>query len=874
MNPDLSSSLPITAVAEEVCDALLQGNVVLQAEPGAGKSTGLPLTLLNAGFEGKILLLEPRRLAAANVASRLASQLGEPVGKTVGLRMRGNTKVSADTRLEVVTEGVLTRILQNDPLLEGVAVVIFDEFHERSLHADLGLALCLDVQRNLRDDLRLLLMSATLDGEALCEHIDVESPIVCTVRQHPVEIVWCGESRDALENSLSRLTVQAMSEHDGDVLVFLPGVAEIEKTARLLEDRLPKGVTLHRLHGRASTREQRAATAAGGPPGGIARRVILSTSIAETSITIDGVRIVIDSGVERRARIDSASGTERLETVMASQASAKQRAGRAGRTQAGVCYRLWSKEGHSRRASRWQPELLRADLSPLLVELAQWGAVEVNQLPWIDAPPDGACLRAKQLLRQLGIWTPAGSSEAETGAPESIEPRLARQGDSGNGSTGYNEDGSTGAEKGDPKKNTKPGGPGQGLTEYGRAVAKLPLHPRLGHMLLWASQRNAATAASRLAVLLEERPPLRGADLSVLLRTSKDTARVEQLVKLLPAQKAVDSDVPPFAVLLAQAFPDRIAKRRGGIDARYQLSSGAGAVLHNEDSLAQAQWLVVAEMGGAGRELRIFSALAVEPEEITRWCANLVTRTEYVEWDDKVERVVAETRWSVGQTVIESKPVNKVDPTRRAEALLSAVQRRGLSCLSFTDDVREWQARVNRMRVLEGSDSAYPAVDDDTLLATLSDWLLPWLDNLGTLKSLQQMDLLPVLSSLLDYRQQQQLDEWLPVKYRVPSGSQHQLRYACDGNPVLAVKLQEMFGCRENPSVANGRVVLKIELLSPARRPVQITEDLANFWHNSYPAVKKDLSGRYPKHPWPDDPLNAEATARAKPRKQPRQKPR
>ena len=874
MNPDLSSSLPITAVVEEVCDALLQGNVVLQAEPGAGKSTGLPLTLLNAGFEGKILLLEPRRLAAANVASRLASQLDEPVGKTVGLRMRGSTKVSADTRLEVVTEGVLTRILQNDPLLEGVTVVIFDEFHERSLHADLGLALCLDVQRNLRDDLRLLLMSATLDGEALCEHIDVESPIVCTVRQHPVEIVWCGESRDALENSLSRLTVQAMSEHDGDVLVFLPGVAEIEKTARLLEDRLPKGVTLHRLHGRASTREQRAATAAGGPPGGIARRVILSTSIAETSITIDGVRIVIDSGVERRARIDSASGTERLETVMASQASAKQRAGRAGRTQAGVCYRLWSKEGHSRRASRWQPELLRADLSPLLVELAQWGAVEVNQLPWIDAPPDGACMRAKQLLRQLGIWTPAGSTEAKTEAPESIESGNARQLDSGNSSTGYNDDGSAVAEKGDPQKNAKPAGPAQGLTEYGRTVAKLPLHPRLGHMLLWASQRNAATAACRLAVLLEERPVRRGADLSTLLRTSKDTARVEQLVKLLPAQNVVDTDVPPFAVLLAQAFPDRIAKRRGGIDARYQLSSGAGAVLHNEDSLAQAQWLVVAEMGGAGRELRVFSALPVEPEEITRWCANLVTRVEYVEWDNKVERVVAETRWSVGQTVIESKPVNKVDPARRAEALLSAVKRMGLSCLSFTDDVREWQARVNRMRVLEGSDSAYPAVDDDTLLATLSDWLLPWLDNLGTLKSLQQMDLLPVLSSLLDYRQQQQLDEWLPVKYRVPSGSQHQLRYACDSNPVLAVKLQEMFGCRENPSVANGRVVLKIELLSPARRPVQITEDLANFWHNSYPAVKKDLSGRYPKHPWPDDPLNAEATARAKPRKQPRQKPR
>lgn len=584
----------------------------------------------------------------------------------------------------------------------------------------------------------------------------------------------------------------------------------------------------------------------------MARRVILSTSIAETSITIDGVRIVVDSGIERRARMDSASGTERLETVMASQASAKQRAGRAGRTQAGVCYRMWTKEGHTRRASRWQSELLRADLSPVLVELAQWGAVEVNQLPWIDAPPDGAALRARQLLRQLGVWKAGGSNESDTTGAEPIASDVVEHSSKEHSGT---------------EQDANREGPGQGLTEYGRAVARLPLHPRLGHMLLWSSRCGAARAACKLAVLLEERPARRGADLSGAISALKQSPRAGQLYKLLPGNSMVDSRVPSDAVLLAQAYPDRIAKRRGGIDARFQLSSGAGAVMAKDDSLAQSQWLVVAEMGGAGNELRIFSALAIEAEELMTWCSNLVENREVVDWDDNSERVIAETQMSVGSIVLQSKRIEKVNPEQRAAALISAVRRKGLTSLNFTDEVREWQARVTRMRVLEGDSTAYPPVEDNALLATLSHWLLPWLENRGTLKSLKQIDLLPVLSSLLNYQQQQQLDAWFPLKYAVPSGSHHRLRYACDGNPVLAVKLQEMFGCRENPSIAGGRVLLKIELLSPARRPVQITEDLANFWHNSYPAVKKDLSGRYPKHPWPEDPLSAEATARAKPRK-------
>lgn len=803
-------NLPIAAVCDEVCQALVQGNAILQAEPGAGKSTGLPLALLQAGFDGKILLLEPRRLAAINVASRLASQLGEPLGKTIGLRMRGRTEVSADTRLEVLTEGVLTRILQSDPLLEGVALVIFDEFHERSLNADLGLALCLDVQRGLREDLRLLLMSATLDGDALSQHLQVAAPIVCTVRQHPVDIIWCGESRDPLPQAVARIVQQALAEQSGDVLVFLPGVAEIERTARLMESRLPPGVELHRLHGGASSAAQRAATA----PAGVTRRLILSTSLAETSITIDGVRVVVDAGVERRSKLD-ASGVERLETVMASQASATQRAGRAGRTAPGVCYRLWTESGHGRRAERWQPEVLRAELSPLLLELGQWGVSEVNSLPWVDTPPEASIARARSLLQRLQLW----------------------------------------------REN--------GLSEQGRIAAKLPLHPRLAHMLLWANVQGAAMEACTLAALLEDKPRQQGADLAPLLRRVSEPVaqRAAQLRRLLSASDSRSLDRPSAAVLLAQAYPDRIAKRRPGQEARYLLSGGAGAVLNNQDALAQSDWLVVAELGGAASEARIFAALEVDEAELEAGCAELIEPVERVDWDDRNERVIAERQRCIGAIVLESKLLHDIDPEQRASALMAGLRRKGLQSLNWTEEAQEWQARVERMRELAGEGAVFPDVSDSRLLETLEQWLQPFVGNKTTLKALAQINLMDILPSLLDYAQQRKLDSCFPRRYKVPSGSEHKLRYACEGNPVLAVKLQEMFGCRENPAVAGGRLLLKVELLSPARRPVQITEDLANFWHNSYPAVKKDLAGRYPKHPWPDDPLNAQATARAKPRK-------
>lgn len=549
--------LPIAAVTDQVCESLCRGNVVLQAEPGAGKSTGLPLALLHAGFAGKILMLEPRRLAAINVATRLASQLNEPLGKAVGLRMRGRTESSKHTRIEIVTEGVLTRLLQSDPLLEGVAVVIFDEFHERSLHADLGLALCLDVQQSLREDLRLLLMSATLDGRQLCDHLGIDDPIICSVRQHPVEILWEGESRSPLHHAVAGATVKALAAQGGDVLVFLPGVSEIERTAHVLKTQLPPAVVLHRLHSGVSGDAQRLATAKRSQN----RRVILSTSIAETSITIDGVNVVIDAGLERRSRIDVSTGAERLETVMASRASATQRAGRAGRTEPGICYRLWSESTHDRRAASWQPEILRCELSSLIVDTAQWGA-ELFSLSWIDVPPKATANRSVELLKELGIWK-------------------------GNDSTD------------------------QGLSEHGRAVARLPVHPRIGHMLLWANRNNAARNACQLAALLEDKPRSQGVDLTGLLQQQSKarSRRADQLLRQLPKVSGDTQDYPGYAVLLAQAFSDRIAKRRAGSDARYLMSGGAGVLMSTDDPLAQCEWLVVAELGGAGKEARIFAAL-------------------------------------------------------------------------------------------------------------------------------------------------------------------------------------------------------------------------------------------------------------------------
>ena len=819
---EFAQSLPIADVVGEVISALEKGNVLLSAEPGAGKSTGLPLSLLsNASPANKIVLLEPRRLAAIGVAERLAAQLGEPVGQQIGLRMRGKTIVSALTRLEVVTEGVLTRMLQADPLLEGVGLVIFDEFHERSLNADLGLALCREVQQALREDLRLLLMSATLDVAELVASMAPIQQISSTGRSYPVEVFWLGNSKEALIERVCKVVIMALTDQEGDVLVFLPGVAEIEKAARLLQPRLDPKIRLFRLHGRADSKTQREATAPRTP---YSRRVILSTSIAETSLTIDGVRVVIDTGLERRGRVDSNTGAQRLETVMASQASATQRAGRAGRTAAGVCYRLWSHSEHSRRAKSWQAEILRSELSQLLIETGAWGASDIMALPWLEPPPGASVNRAEKLLSRLGLW----------------------------------QDGR--------------------LTGHGKLVAELPVHPRLGHMMVWAAERGAADLACKLVVLLEDTGwKTNTTDLESHIRqavSQRSERRLTQLKKLLRNQPS-KLGTPPLAVLIAQAYPDWIGQRRAGNEPRYVLSCGAGAFVPSVDPQAQTSWLAIASMGGAAKESRVFLAAQLDVDELEAWSPNLFEYQNHLDWDVRQERVVAERQKMLGRILVQSKPITDISGEDKARALLAGIKRTGIDCLPWTQECREWQARVTRISKLDQMNSGaelpeWPKVDDESLVENLESWLLVWLNGKSSLKSVMQLDLLAILSAMLDYQQQSALDRLLPERFVVPSGSKIRLRYATENQPVLAVKLQEMFGATGNPAVADGAIVLKVELLSPARRPVQVTTDLANFWTNSYPAVKKDLAGRYPKHDWPDDPLRARPTAYAKSHNRPR----
>ncbi len=808
----------------DVAYALQQGNVLLNAEPGAGKSTGLPLVLLqSASVTQRIIMLEPRRLAAIGVAERLAAQLNESVGQRVGLRMRGQTSVSNATVLEVVTEGVLTRMLQSDPTLDGIGCIIFDEFHERSLQADFGLALCLDVQRSIRDDLRLLLMSATLDSDGLQAALGNVAQISCSGRQHPVDIHWLGGGKALLAVQVVAAIQRALSDDQGDILVFLPGVAEIEKAARLLEqNKSALGAQVHRLHGQAKRNHQRAATA---PATQKLRRIILSTSIAETSITIDGVRVVIDAGLERRSRINSQTGAQQLETVSASQASATQRAGRAGRTAAGICYRLWSEHDHVRRTQSWQPEIFRAELSSLLMEVGIWGVSDVQALPWLDPPPSAAVSRAEALLDTLGIW------------------RDGR------------------------------------LTEHGHKCAVLPVHARLAHMLIWAAEKGVAPLACKLAVVIEAGVRVnRVVDVDVLMQHplgDVEHRRITQLIRslnqMVTEPKTNDLQHPPsVGVLLAQAYPDWLAQRRPGSEARYGLACGAGVFMRDEGLIAQQPYLAVASMGGASKEAQIFLAAAVNIDELESWSPSHFAQVKHLAWDDQQERVIAEKRQCIGKLTIASERITHVSDDETAHALLQGIRKRGIDCLPWNEECRQLQARVECMHTLlpEEISEQWPRMDNASLQHDLEGWLLGWLNGVRSLKALTQLNLLNVLQASLNYQQQVQLDKWLPTRYTVPSGSSIKLRYSALEPPVLAVKLQEMFGCTQNPSVAQGQLLLKVELLSPARRPVQVTTDLANFWTNSYPDVKKDMAGRYPKHDWPDNPMQAKPTAYAKTRKQ------
>jgi ATP-dependent helicase HrpB len=808
-------------------------NAVLQAPPGAGKTTRVPLALLDADWlaHKKIVMLEPRRLAARAAARFMARLLGERVGETVGYRVRLDTSIGPRTRIEVVTEGVLTRRLQEDPALEDVGLVVFDEYHERSLQSDLGLALCLDTQGVLRPDLRLLVMSATLDGAAVGRLLG-EAPLLTSAgREHPVAIRYrllrtaYTRERHRFCEETARTVLGVLGEESGSVLVFLPGAAEIRRVeAALRAANRGDALMLAPLHGRLTAPEQDAAI----QPAPVGRRkVVLATAIAETSLTIEGIRVVIDAGLMRRPRFDPNTGLTRLVTLPVSQAAAAQRAGRAGRLEPGVCYRLWPR--HLHLLPHGTPEILEADLAPLVLELAQWGVRDAGELRWLDPPPAAHLAQATQLLHQLGA----------------LDERAR-------------------------------------ITGHGRAMRELGVHPRLAHMMLRGRELGCGRLACELAALLEERDPLRADDTDIVprierlrspggdavtdrgaLRTCRELAGHWQRLLGCPAAPADHVDLALSGVLLAFAYPDRIAQRRAGADNRFLLSNGRGAVFIEAEPLAAADWIVAAHLDGA-REARIFLAAAITREQLLQYHGALIAEQTSVAWDERDQGVRARRQRRLGELVVADEPWVEADAEALQAALLAGIRRRGADCLPWNEAARELQARIGFLHRLAPRD--WPDVRDEMLLSTLEDWLSPYLQGMTRLAQLKHLDLHAALLAQLSWRQQRQLDELAPARLTVPSGSRVRLDY-CQETPVLAVRLQEMFGLTETPCVAGGRVPVLLHLLSPARRPMQITRDLPAFWQGAYHEVKKELKGRYPKHHWPDDPLQAQPTAGAKRRR-------
>ncbi|MHC8323835.1 ATP-dependent helicase HrpB [Pseudomonas sp. GB2N2] len=836
-------SLPIDEVLPALREALAtRHEAVLEAPPGAGKTTRVPLALLNETWLGgqTILMLEPRRLAARAAAERLASELGEKVGETVGYRIRLDSKVGPKTRIEVVTEGILTRRLQDDPALEGVGLLIFDEFHERSLDADLALALSLNGRELFRDDqpLKILLMSATLEGERLAGLLD-DAPILRSEgRMYPVAMRWGRpfQPGEFIEPRLVQTILDALNDETGSVLVFLPGQAEIRRVHQQLADALGDSspVLLCPLHGELDLAAQRAAIDPA--PAGF-RKVVLATNIAETSLTIDGVRVVIDAGLARVPRFDPGSGMTRLDTQRISRASATQRAGRAGRLEPGVCYRLWSQDQHEQLAAYASAEILSADLAGLALQLGRWG-VTPGQLVWLDMPPAAAYAQAQDLLDRLGALD------------------------------------------------------GEALTRHGQAMAELPAHPRIAHLLLRGQALGLAEMACDVAALLGERDILRGAgaDLHsrlVLLSGAERATRgaqggvqrARQLARQYrgylrgkASEPVSDPEHPRWlGALLALAYPDRVAQQRRAGGAEYRLANGRAALFAEADSLMKQSWLVIADLGSrqGQREERIYLAADFDPGLFDSVLAEQVRVLDQLDWDEREGVLRAERQRKVGELVLSREPLTGLDETARSQALVNLVRRKGLELLPWTPELRQWQARVALLRQLDlaaKGDSEWPDVSDAALLNSLELWLMPYLGKVSRLSHFANLDLSSIVRNCLPWPLPQRLDELAPQHLSVPSGSSIRLDYS-EQPPILAVRLQELFGLAETPRIAGGRQVVKLHLLSPARRPVQVTQDLANFWRSTYAEVKKDLKGRYPKHYWPDDPLVAEATARIKPRK-------
>lgn len=805
---------PVDQIIPQLSAALDTGPAaLLVAEPGAGKTTRVPLKLLDAPWlKGqKIVMLEPRRLAARNAAHRMAETLGEEVGGTVGYTVRLERRVSAKTRIEVVTEGILTRRLQQDPELAGTGLVIFDEFHERSLDADLGLALTLDIQRGLRDDLRILVMSATLDAARVAAHLGDAPVIDAPGRVFPVETRHLDKAqRQTISADAVRAVHRALDETDTSILVFLPGEAEIRRTEDALNSSgLPRNTVVRPLYGAMSFAEQDAAIRPS-PPG--ERKVVLATTIAETSLTIDGIGAVIDTGFKRVPRFDPASGMTALETVRVSLASADQRRGRAGRLGPGVGYRLWPEAESRALKPHDEPEIFVADLAPLVLELAAWGVTEPKSLPWLDPPPAAPFAQAQDLLKRL----------------EALDAENK-------------------------------------ITAMGKQMVRLPLHPRLAHMVV----KGASALAADLAAMLSERDGLprdAGTDITSRLAHLRGGARDRirqsaKQIRQIAGIKDEDSDVSA-GVLVAFAFPDRIAQRRGG-DRRYRLSGGGGAVLPEHDALVTQDFLAVATTDGAAGDQKIFLAAPLSLKEIEEHFRDQIESRDGVFWDSRAKAVSAAKSRRLGTLVLEEKPSTNADPTLIAEAMTEGVREMGLASLPWTEGAKILRARAMFLRRLF-PEEGWPDLSDEALLATLSDWLTPYLAGISRKAHLDRLDMHEIIQSLIPHELARRMDRLAPVRIEVPSGADVRIDYETEGDPVLRVRLQEMFGLAKTPAIAEGRSPLRIELLSPAGRPLAVTQSLETFWTNGYPGVRSDMRGRYPKHAWPEDPLNA---APVKPRR-------
>lgn len=823
-NP-FSFDLPVSEIIPEVKNHLSSSNsLIIQAPPGAGKSTLLPLALLDESWlKGKkIIMLEPRRLATKSIAQRMADMLGEEVGKTVGYKIRFESAISNQTRLEVITEGILTRMMHQDNALEEVGLVIFDEFHERNLFSEVALALAREVQQVLRPDLRILLMSATIDAEQLSQLLG-SKVIQSQGRQYPVEVNYLSEVDEyAIGEDTARQIIPLTKKHEGDFLVFLPGQGEIKKTEEILKRALPEDIIVP-LYGQLSPSEQNRAIL---PHPSGKRKIVLSTDIAETSLTIEGVRVVVDSGFAKSNRFDPRSGLSRLVLHRISKDSADQRSGRAGRLNAGHSYRLWTKAIQAQLVEYRTPELLEADLTSLVLDMKAWGKDDIRSMTWLTPPPAGTLALSEKVLEAIDAV----------------------------------EDGK--------------------LTVHGKEIHQLPVHPRIAHMLIFAKRMSQLALATDIAAVLEERDPLpaeagvdlnlridalrkfrdRGVSMSRIKKIEKVAAQYRRLFNIQPENKPAD----PWAtgLLLAYAYPERIAAARPGNNAQFQLSNGKIAQIGHRDDLAHESWLAVAHVDAREGMGKIWMAAPLNPKDL----APMLKTKEVLEWDRKKGGLIAHSEIRIGAIILGTRPLQKFDKSLAKQAILEATQEEGQFLLEWNEEVMQLIFRVQSLKKWN-PDQDWPEWSVEILCQTSPEWLEPYLENISKNEDFKKLDLSQILLHHLSFEQQQLLESLAPAKISVPSGSQIKLEYKEDGaTPLLSVRLQELFGLLDTPKVNQGKVSVLIEMLSPGYKPVQLTQDLKSFWANGYFEVKKELKRLYPKHEWPEDPISAEAVRGVKKR--------